>query len=306
MSSDDRTTLVARVHQHLLSKLAAQDLSKGSHLNATTLAQELGASRTTVRKAIDHLIKEEWVKIDENRHPVVVKSPSNSGDTAETKFDFKNQTELTYRAIQEKVLKGEYFPGQTVRAQDLVQEFNVSLTTVRQALDWLCKDGMFIRIPRRGWQVVSLTVPEITDLYNCRLLLEPVALKVAMQHITDETIDQLDAECDAIIEAEGKISRYERLDNDMRFHRTLVESTNSRTLSEVIAPLIRKRFAFKGEFSSQHLPHTYAIEHKSILQALRERNESLAVERMSAHITRALNTHILTYEKDESEPTQTS
>lgn len=301
MSSDERTTLVTRIHQHLLAKIATQDLEKGSHLNATVLARELGASRTTVRKAIDHLIDEQWVTIDENRHPVVAKSPTNGEISVDEAFDFKNQTELTYRAIQEKVLKGEYFPGQTVRAQDLVQEFKVSLTTVRQSLDWLCKDGVFVRIPRRGWQVVSLTIPEITDLYHCRLLLEPVALKEAIKHISDKTIDELDAECDAVIAAKGKITRYERLDNDMNFHRTLVECANSRTLSEVIAPLIRKRFAFKGKFNAQHHPHTYAIEHKLILQALRERDLKQAVKHLTAHIKRALNTHLITYKNESTQ-----
>lgn len=301
MSSNSQQTLVSRVHEHLLAKLASDELSKGAHLNATTLAQELGTSRTTIRKAIDQLIQDKWVKIDESRHPVVVKLPTNGAITADKTFEFKNQTERTYREIQEKVLRGAYHPGQTVRAQDLVKEFGVSLITVRQALDWLSKDGMFVRIPRRGWQIVSLTVPEITDLYNCRLLLEPVALKEAMKHITDETIDLLEAECDAVIALNGNISRYERLDNDMRFHRTLVESAGSQTLLEVIAPLIRKRIAFKGQFSSQHQPHTYAIEHKSILEAIRKRDLKLATKRLTAHISRALNTHIKTYENESNQ-----
>mgnify|MGYP003630105817 CR=1 FL=1 len=292
MSNGNSQTLVSRVHQHLLSKLASREFSKGSHLNATDLAQELGASRTTVRKAIDHLIEDNWVEIDQNRHPVVVNAPRHEEIAATNAFEYENQTERTYRAIQEKVLRSEYEPGQTVRAPDLVAEFKVSLITVRQALDWLCKDGMFIRIPRKGWQVASLTVDELTDLYHCRLLLEPVALKEAMKYITTETIDRLEAKCDAIIAANGNITRYERLDNDMQFHRTLVENAGSHTLSEVIAPLIRKRFAFKGQFNSQHQPHTYAVEHKAILQAIRAGDLSLATKRLTDHISRALNTHL--------------
>lgn len=295
MSTGNTQTLVSRVHQHLLSKLASQEFSKGSHLNATDLAQELGASRTTVRKAIDHLIEDKWVEIDQNRHPVVINAPCHSEITAANSFEYENQTERTYRAIQEKVLRSEYEPGETVRAPDLVEEFKVSLITVRQALDWLCKDGMFIRIPRKGWQVALLTVDELTDLYHCRLLLEPVALKEAMKFIKTETIDQLEAECDAVIASDGNITRYERLDNDMRFHRTLVESAGSHTLSEVIAPLIRKRFAFKGQFTPQHQPHTYAVEHKAILQAIRAGDLNLATKRLTDHISRALNTHLQIY-----------
>lgn len=298
MSSVKSQTLVSRVHQHLLSKLASQELSKGAHLNATNLAEELGASRTTVRKAIDHLIADRWVEIDQNRHPVVVDAPELEAIPSADTFEYENQTERTYHAIQEKVLRGEYEPGATVRAPDLAAEFKVSLITVRQALDWLCKDGMFLRIPRKGWQVVSLSADELADLYHCRLLLEPVALKEAMKFITSETLDQLEAECDEIIEKQGNITRFERLENDMRFHRTLVESAGSHTLSEVIAPLIRKRFAFKGKFTPQHQPHTYAIEHKAILQAIRAGDLTLATRRLTDHISRALNTHLKLYQTE--------
>ena len=74
-----------------------------------------------------------------------------------------------------------------------------------------------------------------------------------------------------------------------------MESAGSQILSEAISPLIRKRFAFKETFNSQHQPHTYAIEHKLILKAIRQRNVERAVNCLTDHIARALNTHIQTH-----------
>lgn len=292
MAQVEQQTLTSHIHQHLLSKLASGEYATGSHLKAATLAAELDVSRTTIRKAIEQLIEEGWVKVDPSRYPIVVKTPRQLSSQHESQFEHSNQTERIYQAIQKKVFSGDYRAGDTIRSQQLADELKVSKVTVHQALDWLCRDGLLVRIPRRGWQVVTRTPSELRDIYHCRLLLEPLVLKKAVRQIRDGTLEELIAQCDATIASIETVSRYDRLEIDMRFHRTLLENAHSRTLSEVIEPLIRVRMIFIGEFDEKHRPETFAHEHKTILEALRNRDATTAIKRMKEHLRRALNDHL--------------
>ena len=284
-------TLTTRIHRHLINRICSGELPVGSHVNASTLAAELDVSRTTVRKAIDQLISEGCVEIDESQHPIVVQVAQATDGSTEGDFDTANQTEQTYRAIYEKVLRREYSPGDTVRAPQLTEELGVSLVTVRQALDWLSRDGIFMRIPRRGWRLALPTLTEIRDIYRCRLALEPLAIQQAIENITDDRIEELDQQCRLLLETASTMPEYERLDIDMKFHLAFVDATNSRTLIEVMTPLLRKRLTFSGEFTADHQPHTFAEEHLAVLDGIREGDANRAIKAMKAHLNRALKTY---------------
>lgn len=301
MALIDRQSLTSRIYQHLYSELVTREYDLGSHLNASVVARKYGVSRTTARKAIDQLIDEGWVQVDESRHPVVVKLPRKKKEKSKTTFEFANQTEQVYRFIYEKLRRREFDLGETVKAQQLADELGVSLVTVRQALDWACRDGLFVRIPRYGWQVFSLDPAEMSHIYRCRLLLEPLAIKEAIQYISDETIDELLDECEEIIAVEGNISEYDRQKIDMNFHRAIMKNTNSSTLVEVVSPLIRKRLMYFGTYRGSHQRATFAEEHKAILKALQSRDEQLAVHQMEVHLNRALNAHLKYYEAMQAE-----
>lgn len=294
----DQTSLTSQIYQYLIGKLTSGEFPEGTHLNAAALAKNLKVSRSTVRKVIHQLIEKGWVEINCTRHPIVKKSPKSAKIQNEQTFEYANQTDRICCAIHDKILQGAYFPGEMIRANQLTQEFGVSLVTVRQALDWLCRDGLLQRIPRRGWKFVTPTLEDIKDIYDCRLALEPLALKKAAKHINNETIDSLIFECDEIIEQSGRLTEANRLIVDMKFHHTLVENSHSPIFDEVLSPMIRKRTSFAGRHDQTYTPHTFAEEHKAVLIALRNKDVKEASRLLRSHLQRALNTFLEQYPND--------
>lgn len=286
----ERASLTSQIYQYLIGKMTSGEFPEGTHLNATTLAKNLKVSRSSVRKVIHQLIEKGWVEINCTRHPIVKQSPKSTEIQNEQTFEYANQTDRICCAIHDKILQGEYSPGEMIRANQLTEEFGVSLVTVRQALDWLCRDGLLKRIPRRGWKFVTPTLEDIKDIYNCRLALEPLVLKKAAKHIKNKTIDLLIAECDEIIEQSGQLTEANRLTLDMKFHYTLVENAHSPILDEAVSPMIRKRTSLAGRHNQSYTPHTFAEEHKAILIALRNQDVKEASQLLRAHLRRALNT----------------
>ncbi len=301
MALIDRQSLTSRIYEHLYSELVTREYDLGSHMNASVVAKKYGISRTTARKAIDQLIEEGWVQVDESRHPLVVKLPQKKKEKSKSTFEFANQTEQVYRFIYDKLRRREYDAGETVKAQQLADELGVSLVTVRQALDWACRDGLFVRIPRYGWQVFSIDPSEMSHIYRCRLVLEPLAIKEAIKNISDETINELLDDCEEVISSGYDISEYDRQKIDMKFHRTIMDNTNSSTLVEVIAPLIRKRLMYFGAYHGSHQRATFAEEHKAILNALMDRDEESTIHHMEIHLNRALKSHLKYYEAMQAE-----
>ena len=56
----------------------------------------------------------------------------------------------------------------------------ISLPTVRTALDRLCADGVLQRVPRRGWRFAELSPAEIRTMFEVRRRLEPMVLVRAL------------------------------------------------------------------------------------------------------------------------------
>jgi len=63
-----RQSLADKVCQYLKAQLANRKHKVGDRLNARRIADELDVSRTTINKAIERLIKEGLVKVNQSRH----------------------------------------------------------------------------------------------------------------------------------------------------------------------------------------------------------------------------------------------
>lgn len=289
-SNEERGPLTVRVYNYLFSRLLHNQITIGEILVPFKIARELNISRTTVRQAINLLSEEGWVTTGENGRITVVKQPKSEQLNSSSASDFnrETETEVIYRKIFEKLLNDEFLLGQNVSAQEISKDLNASLGTVRQSLDWLCARGVFIRVPRRGWQVVDATPDEIVDIYRLRLLLESEVIDKVVMNASDTQLENLVEDCKRIIEQFDDLNDADRRLIDYIFHRTLLELSQSLVMLDTIDPLIMKMALF-GVY--QDLPPKTSLkgmkEHLAIARVLHNRDPELARERMRAHLLRA-------------------
>lgn len=287
---EERSSLSDRVYHYLFAQLLHDVISVGEPLVPFKIARELNVSRTTVRQAIGSLTDEGWVSPDESGRVVVLKQPKTElrQGSGTSDFNRETETEATYRRIFELLLNGEFHLGQNVSAQEISHDLNASLGTVRQALDWLCARGLFVRVPRRGWQVVDASPQEIADIYRLRLLLESEVIDRVHAHATSIQLKTLVEDCQLIIDRFDSLSDSDRRQIDYTFHRTLLEFTDSPILLETVDPLIMKMALF-GVY--QELPPKTSLkgmkEHLAVARALLNKDPELARERIRAHLLRA-------------------
>jgi DNA-binding GntR family transcriptional regulator len=293
-----RQLLTDHVYQYLIGQLRTQRLPIGSHLNALAIAEELSTSRSTVSKAISRLVDDGWVRPDHNRRPVLIAyPPAQAVNPAEISFTFSNQTEQTYEALLERLLRGAYPPGETLKERRLAKELGVNPVTVHRACEWLCNDGLVERLRRRGWQVVALHSDDLREIYRLRVLLEPLAMPEAAVRIDDGILDELDHETDRLLTIGEQATAYERRRADYRLHRAIYEASGNRILGETVDPLIRKALII----TTVGFRYTRAVkvleEHKQIIEALRERNAARAAKHLKDHIASAAKFNISAFDR---------
>ncbi|MFZ5856000.1 MAG: GntR family transcriptional regulator [Chloroflexota bacterium] len=86
-----------------------------------------------------------------------------------------------FDALHKRIIAGEVRPGEWLRQEDVASQLGVSMTPVREALDQLVAAGLAERVPYRGVRVIELTHDEMLDAYGQRILLEPLAARLASE-----------------------------------------------------------------------------------------------------------------------------
>lgn len=170
--------------------------------------------------------------------------------------------------LLERILNGEYEPGERLVETRIAQELGTSHAPVREALRDLELLRMIESEPFRGARVREVTPQEIVEIYPVRAALEELAAREAASRIDPAAVLRLQVELEAMIRAARDGTLNEQVDHDVRFHKMIVEASGNRTLLEVWTSLrIETRTiitALKSGIDREEL----AERHRPILEAL--------------------------------------
>ncbi len=103
----------------------------------------------------------------------------------------RSRRDDVFNFLHDRVIEGTYQPGQWLRQEDIASQLGVSMTPVREALDALVASGLAERVPYRGVRVVELSRDEMLDAYGLRLLVEPVAARLASERADQTQVGEL-------------------------------------------------------------------------------------------------------------------
>ena len=81
-----------------------------------------------------------------------------------------------YRRIRADIIFGKLRPELRLRLEALKEEYGVSVSTLREILSRLSSEGLVLAEGRRGFEVSPVSVDNLKELAELRLLLECHAL----------------------------------------------------------------------------------------------------------------------------------
>lgn len=139
-----------------------------------------------------------------------------------------------YERLRDHIVSGELQPGTRLRHEDLAQQLGVSHTPVRHALERLVSEGLAERVPYKGVRVVEYSSNEIADLFGLRLLLEPIAARLAAQNMRSEALDELSKILDKGEGLDQARDLTDRRELNRRFHAAISDACHSSNLARML------------------------------------------------------------------------
>jgi DNA-binding GntR family transcriptional regulator len=199
--------------------------------------------------------------------------------------------ELVRATLRKAIMTGQIPSGTRLAQTELAAQLGFSTTPVREALRGLAAEGLIRLDAHRGAVVNELSREELDDVYRLRCLLEPEALRRAVDRITKEELEranQLEQEMRKAKSADRWI------DLNAEFHRVFVSVAGSHRLAQILSSL-QDSFAM-------YIVASHALDdvrradaeqqHLELLEAMRVGDAEKAVEVMIEHLNET-RTHVL-------------
>jgi DNA-binding GntR family transcriptional regulator len=197
-----------------------------------------------------------------------------------------------FQGIRQMLFYNEIIPGQKIKYQDLADKIGVSITPVIHALKWLEFKNIVSHEPNRGYFVNEVSLKEIKEIYDTRLLLEVSLVPEIINSVDDESIQRLKQSQDDYFTAVDEENYYSRLMTDMKFHLTLASISQChiqlKMLQELFDMLLLK---YTRNLVLLGIMDSSLKEHANIFDSLRNRDAVSLNNALSAHLDH-VRTHI--------------
>lgn len=219
--------------------------------------------------------------------PVSVGEDAESNDSLAIVGKPVSRTDLVVDAIRRAILNGSMAPGETLSERDVAARLGVSKTPVRDALKLLLLTGLVEISPFQRMMVRRVDEALITELYETRRLLEPVAVGLSVQR---HPVARFAEARQALGESTVAFAAADMVGVSLanrRFHRGLYQRCENRFLVQHLDQLqdltaLSATLGWPRSTSARE-----ADEHRAILEAYEDGARERVVELVDQHIANA-------------------
>lgn len=178
-----------------------------------------------------------------------------------------------------------YAGGQFITEAEISEKFHVSKTPAREALNYLCQEGLLNKIPRKGYLIRQLSLAELQSLFQFRSILERASVELAIRFATDGDLAQIEelAHQRLNVDDEDFFNRYNDL--NVHFHLSIAQlSKNPYLVSALqnVMNLLRRDLVMDVRENLErsldaHVLIVEAIKKRDLEQALRVAADQIEV-----------------------------
>lgn len=185
--------------------------------------------------------------------------------------------------VKELIISGQLPGGARLHERNLSEELGVSRVPLREAILTLRAQGLVDVRPRIGAFVKPLTGRYVSELFDVREALEPLAASLAAARRTEEQLADLEgyflAEQHALELDDNKAGSLANAE----FHLLILRASDNELLYSIVAPLqaqIQRLFRRTIVSIGESLFH----DHGSMLDAIRRQDSARAAQLAVAHV----------------------
>lgn len=200
------------------------------------------------------------------------------------KASLSEQVTTTIRAA---IVAGEMKPNEHYSAIGIAEKLGVSRTPVREALQLLEKEGILTVAKNRGVRVTQISLDDIVEVFQIRLILEPPAAGRAVLNATAKEVTRLEELYARIIQTAESGEARATLEADRDFHLYLLGLADNAKLGSIVGEL-RNLVLTQGQITIPHARTSLdlASDRDEIMDAIRGNDPEGAAHAMRGHVLR--------------------
>jgi GntR family transcriptional regulator, rspAB operon transcriptional repressor len=190
---------------------------------------------------------------------------------------------VIYKKMRRSIIMGHRESAERLNIEAIAQEYNTSVTPVRDALQMLSHEGLVIIKPRSGYFVATITLKQLRDLLDVRRILELSGVERAALRITQEQIEELQTvHAGYTGDDDESYDRY--TDENRKFHYLLAKASGNNELADLVAKLHDQLARF---MVMRRAGKTMENTHKRIVDAVISHDAETARQALLDDIDRA-------------------
>jgi DNA-binding GntR family transcriptional regulator len=199
--------------------------------------------------------------------------------------------ERAYLSLRNDVICGKLAPSEKLRVEHLKDQYQVGASTLREALSLLVSDALVSAEGQRGFRVAPISLTDLEDVTNTRVMLETEALRQSIRHGDAQWEATLTTCYQLLTQAEDHIEGAETTQWEARnkaFHDALIAAHDSPWTKYMLSILYRHGERYRNInwrlTAAQAVERRVHEEHDSIFQAAINKQEARAALALESHI----------------------
>jgi GntR family carbon starvation induced transcriptional regulator len=197
--------------------------------------------------------------------------------------------EGAYLQVRRDIVEGRLAPGEKLRVEHLKDRYGIGAGTLREALALLLSDVLVVAEGQRGFHVAPISLQDLEDITQMRVLLETNALHQSILKGDDEWEARLVAAFHKLSNSEERLGNRSNVreweERNRSFHEALIAACDSRWQRYLIGLLYRQSERYRHlAITSKAMPRDVHAEHTSIIEAALKRDAERACAALEQHI----------------------
>ena len=192
--------------------------------------------------------------------------------------------EKAYTQLKGKIITAEMPPGSVINEAQLMEEFALGRTPIREAIKQLETENLVMVTPRKGMYVADIAVTDLLQIFEVRVELESFSTRLAAERITENEIAELQKLAIAYQEADLS-DKNVLIYLDGEFHTLLANATHNKFLIKEIEHYYNLSLRIWYIALNYAMPDDIDVNaHVEILEAILAKDSKKAALRMRKHI----------------------
>ncbi len=198
----------------------------------------------------------------------------------------KKQT--VYESIKFKIIHNDLRPSEVLNEKELMAQYKIGRTPLREILLELKHDKLVTMIPRVGTLVTTMDISDLREIIEIRKNLEALVAQLAIRYIDADQIERIKKLVINVRELKKnrppdtaeKLTQY-----DLEFHHILYDAAGNQRLKELLLEQqhLMARFWFQLEIQEEDF-FSQMIKLDDVIRSLEERDVTKLRQALDDHI----------------------